>query len=155
MPNIRVDFDIPTFSLRVIAQRDIKADEQLFYCYCQANRSVKERRRQLATYGFVCQCKACANATPETDKLREEKDDRLQRIFDEEEEMFANPRFSIRSLDPLLKLEKDIVKEGLDFGEKFVELLIIIFQAYGKLNNRAMEMEYFHKAHKYRGQTNS
>jgi len=68
--------------------------------------------------------------------------------------MYANPRFGIRSLDPLLKLEKDIVKEGLDFGEKFVQLLIIIFQAYGKLNNRVKEMEYYNKAHKYRGQTN-
>ena len=154
MPNLRVDFDIPTFSLWFIAQRDIKAGEQFFYCYCQADRSVKERRRQLATYGFVCQCKACVNATPESDKLREEKNDRLQKIFDEEEAMFANPRFSIRSLDPLLELEKEIVKEGLDFGEKFVELLIIIFQAYGKLKNRVKEMEYFNKAHKYRGQIN-
>jgi len=29
--------------------------------------------------------------------------------------MFANPRFNIHSLDPLLKLEKEMVKEGLDF----------------------------------------
>ena len=149
-----MDFDIPTFSLRVITLREIKAGKQLFYCYCSLNESVKKRRKQLATYGFECQCKACTNATPESDKLREERDDRLQKIFDKEEEMYANPRFGIRSLDPLLKLEKDIVKEGLDFGEKFVQLLIIIFQAYGKLNNRVKEMEYYNKAHKYRGQTN-
>jgi len=41
--NVHMNFDIPTFSLQVIAMRDIEADQQLFYCY----RSAKERRRQL------------------------------------------------------------------------------------------------------------
>ena len=43
--------------------------------------------------------------------------DRTLKIIDEEEEMFANSQ--IRSLDPLLKLEKEMVKEGMDFSEKF------------------------------------
>jgi len=142
MPNVRVRFDVPTFSLQIISERDINAGGQLFYCYCQPDRSVKERRRQLATYGFVCRCSACVNATPESDKLREEVDDRIRMVIDGEEEMLANPRFSIRSLDPLLKLEKDIIKEGLDFGIPFVNLRIVILTAYKKLGILAKEWEY-------------
>jgi hypothetical protein len=147
MPNVTVHFDIPTFSHQVIAERDIKTGEQLFYCYCEPNRSVKERRRQLATYGFVCQCKACVNATPESDKLREEMEDRIQKIVNEKEEMFANPRFNTRSLDPLLKLEKGIVREGLDFRNKFTNLIYVILEGYVKLKNR----EYFNKGEKLTG----
>ena len=94
---------------------------------------------------------ACVNATSESDRLREQKDNRLQKIFDREKEMYADPGFSALSLGPLLRLEREIVKEGLDFGEKFV---VILFQAYGKLNNFVKEMEYFNKAKMYRGQIN-
>jgi len=150
-PNVHIRFDIPTFSLRVIALREIKAGEQLFYCYCSPNESVKKRRKQLATYGFECQCKACTNATPESDKLREEITDRIQKVVDMKEEMFANPGFNLRSLDPLLKLEKDIVDEGLDVVDTFVDLLYIIFQAYKKLGNIPKQIEYFIKGKKRAG----
>jgi len=40
--------------------------------------------------------------------------------------MFADPSFSVRSLGPLIKLEKEIVKEGLDSGPLFAALLSII-----------------------------
>ena len=150
-PNVHIRFDIPTFSLRVIALREIKAGEQLFYCYCSPNESVKKRRKQLGTYGFECQCKACTNATPESDKLREEITDRIQKVVDMKEEMFANPGFNLRSLDPLLKLEKDIVDEGLDVVDKFVDLLYIIFQAYKKLGNIPKQIEYFIKGKKRAG----
>lgn len=125
-------FDIPTFSLQIVALRDIEANQQLFHCYSKLNLSVKDRQRQLATYGFECQCKACVNATPASDKLREEMDDRIQKIV---EEFLAKSksRPSIGSLDSLLKLHKEIVEEGLDFGPNFDSLFCIIFQTYGKL----------------------
>ena len=45
-------------------------------------RSAKERRRQLLeTYGFVCRCKACVNATPESDKLRKERTTGSKRLW--------------------------------------------------------------------------
>jgi len=71
--------------------------------------------------------------------------DSIQKIIDEKEEMFANPQFSIRSLDPLLELEKEIVKEGMDFGDKFSSLIYAILQAYGKLKNRPKRIEYIKK----------
>lgn len=88
---------------------------------------------------------ACVNATPESDKLRNEVEDRIQKIIDEKEEMFANPQFSIRSLDPLLELEKEIVTEGLEFGDKFSSLIYVILQAYVKLKNRPKHLEYVNK----------
>ena len=140
-----------SMSLRVIAERDIEAGDQFFYCYCQPNRSVKERRRQLATYGFVCQCQACVNATPESDEIREEMNDRIRKIIDEKAGLFANPRFSIRSLGPLLKLEEEIVKEGLDFGSLFSNLLWTILKGYRETNSIAGEMEYIHKFNRCKG----
>ena len=144
MPNVHMIFDIPTFSLRAMAMRDIEANQQLFYCYRELYKSAKERRRQLLeAYGFVCQCKACVNATPESDKLREEMNDRIQNIMDDVPTFFAN--LNNRSLDPLLKLEREIVKEGLDFDEEFVSLLMTIWHAYKILNNIPKQKEYFDK----------
>jgi len=142
-----MNFDIPTFSLQAIAMRDIEADQQLFYCYRELYRSAKERRRQLLeAYRFVCQCKACVNATPESDKLREEMNDRIQKIMDDVPVIFAN--LNNRSLNPLLKLEKEIVKEGLDFDQKYINLLMTILHAYKRLNNIPKQKEYFDKCDK-------
>jgi hypothetical protein len=79
-------------------------------------------------------------------------DERIHTLLDEKEEMFANPRFSVL---PLLKLEKDIVNEGLDIGQMFFDLLYLIFQAYGKLNDRTKAMEYLNKANMYMERTDT
>ena len=65
--------------------------------------------------------------------------------------MFADPSFSVRSLGPLINLEKEIVKEGLDSGPMFAALLSIILKAYRKFNTTAGEMIYFNKVRKYTG----
>ena len=81
---------------------DIEPRQQLFYCYRGLKRPVREQRRQLLdsyVYGFVYQCEACVNATPESDKLWEEVHDRIVNFAVGEEEMFSNPRFKIHSLD--------------------------------------------------------
>jgi len=110
-PNVHISLDIPTFSLQAIAMRDIETDQQLFCFYRELYHSAKERRRQLLeVYGFMCECKACVNATPESDKLRQEMNDRIQKIMDDVAVIFANVNNCL--LDPLLKLEKEIVKEG-------------------------------------------
>ena len=143
-PNVHMNFDIPTFSLQAIAMRDIEADQQLFCSYRGLYRSAKERRRQLLeAYGFMCECKACVNATPESDKLREEMNDRIQKIMDDVAVIFAN--VNSHSLDPLLKLEKEIVK---DFDEKYINLLCTILFEYKRLDNIPKQKEYFDKCDK-------
>ena len=120
-PNVSVIFDVPTFSLQIIALRNIKAGQQLFYCYCGIYQSAKERQSQLlAIYNLACQCEGCVNATLQSDKLREEMIGRIEKIMEEAGEVVANPRFDLRSLHPWLELEKEIIKEGLEFGDHFV-----------------------------------
>jgi len=50
-----------------------------------------------------------------------------------------------RSLDPLLKLEKEIVK---DFDEKYINLLCTILFEYKRLDNIPKQKEYFVKCDK-------
>lgn len=148
-PNVDMKFDIPTFSIQIVALQDIEAGQQLFNCYCGIYQSAKERQRQLlTTYNFACQCQACVNTTPESDKLREEMKDRIEKLTEEAKKVFANPQFNLRSLDPWLVLEKEIVKEGLDFGVHFVLLLFDIYRAYGKLRNIPKQREYANKCQK-------
>lgn len=150
-PNVDVIFDIPTFSIQIIAKRNIEAGQQLFGSYCGIFQSTKERRSQLLTmFNFACQCKACVNTTPESDKLREEMKERIEKITEEAEKMLANPQFNLRSLDPWLKLEREIVKEGLDFGDHFVVLVFNIYNAYGKLKIISKQREYANKCQKLR-----
>ena len=56
--------------MKYIAVRDINAGDQIFLSYCNSGLPAEERRKLLETYGFLCQCAACVNATPESDKLR-------------------------------------------------------------------------------------
>ena len=72
--------------------------------------------------------------------------DRIQKIMDDVPVIFAN--LNNRSLDPLLKLEKKIVKEGLNFDEKYINLLCTILFAYKRLDNIPKQKEYFVKCDK-------
>jgi hypothetical protein len=145
IPNVHIKFDIPTFSLQIIALRDIEADQQLFYSYTEVEQSVKDRQAQLAAYGFECQCKACIEATPENDELREEMNSRAMDMF---KEVIMSSQFSVRSLDPLLELEKEIVKAELDFGESFTVLLYGIAQAYMRVDSIPKHKEYLRRGNK-------
>src|SRR5260221_12441321 len=106
-PNVDMNFDIPTFSMQIVANRNIEAGQQLFYCYCGIFQSAKERQSQLLTmFNFACKCKHCVNTTPESDKLRLEMKDRIEKITEEAVKVLANPQFNLCSLDPWLKLER-------------------------------------------------
>ena len=76
--------------------------------------------------------------------------ERIEKITEEAEKMLANPQFNLRSLDPWLKLEREIVKEGLDFGDHFVVLVFNIYNAYGKLKIISKQREYANKCQKLR-----
>ncbi len=145
--SICVEFDAQSFSMKYIAIRDINAGDQIFLSYCNQAMPAKERRKQLETYGFVCQCTACVDATPESDKLRQELEERLSKLFQGREAMIADPKFNVGSLDPLLKLEKDIMKEGLETESPY--LFRVIMDGYLKLKNQKKAEEYAKKLFKY------
>jgi hypothetical protein len=118
------------------AIRDIKAGDQLFFSYCSARGSVAERSAKLAPYGFVCKCPACINATPETDKLR----NTFEAQIDALRKMVTGSQCDEAALKDALRLEQDMVKEGLDAHLAFVALITLIYLAYVKLG-RLMEGE--------------
>ncbi len=61
----------------------------------------------------------CVNATPESDKLRQELEKKVSKLLQGREAMIADPKFSVRALDLLLKLERDIMKEDLEAHKTF------------------------------------
>jgi len=115
--------------MRFYAIRDIKAGEQLFYSYCAADNSLATRRTELAPCSFVCKCPACVNATPETDKLRTTFKAQIQAFRN----AALNSQISQTMLKKALKLEKAMIKEGLDIELPFALLLEVISAAYEKL----------------------
>ncbi|KAJ7218296.1 hypothetical protein C8J57DRAFT_1395150 [Mycena rebaudengoi] len=62
-PNTKPHFDIPSFSFRLFAVRDIAKSEELTLCYTDILRPAAERNSYLKPYGFVCTCAACKAAT--------------------------------------------------------------------------------------------
>ncbi|KAF9474369.1 SET domain-containing protein [Pholiota conissans] len=69
--NVYRGFDKAAFAFTFKALVNIRAGEQLLHPYCETHASVARRRSQLDSYGFVCGCHVCANATPASDKFRE------------------------------------------------------------------------------------
>ncbi|KAJ7211798.1 hypothetical protein B0H12DRAFT_1276660 [Mycena haematopus] len=61
-------FDMPSFSYRLYAVRDIPAGEELTYCYVDVEVPTAERQKSLEPYGFVCTCPACTD--PSSDARR-------------------------------------------------------------------------------------
>ncbi|KAF9532763.1 hypothetical protein CPB83DRAFT_880434 [Crepidotus variabilis] len=130
-PNIKQEFDCASFSLQFYANRDLKAGEQLFYSYCYINTGVAERRAELAPHGVVCKCSSCVNATPASDKLRLtyiQESSKLHQLA------LANWKQGQKT-DPkvfaaMLKLERDMINEGLHGEDPFYTLLVTIAGSY-------------------------
>ena len=119
--------------MQFYAVRDIKAGDQLFFSYCLSHDNVAERQATLAPYGFVCKCTACTNATPETDKLRKTFE---AKILDFKRKV-ATSQVNETLLKDALRLEKQMVKEGLDAHYAFESLVAVISLVclnLGKLN---------------------
>jgi len=120
-------FKLDSFSMQFCALRDIKAGEQLFYSYCEPDSNLEQRRAEIAPYGFVCECPACVNATPETDKPRN--------TFWTQIALFEKKVASSSAGLGETGVENAVVKEGLDAEFQFVTLLKVICLAYVKLGN--------------------
>ncbi|KAJ7782629.1 hypothetical protein B0H16DRAFT_1446935 [Mycena metata] len=58
-PNTAAEFDMPSFSFRLFAIRDIAAGEELTYTYTDTSASAAVRQKILEPYGFRCTCRAC------------------------------------------------------------------------------------------------
>ncbi|KAF4612614.1 hypothetical protein D9613_011828 [Agrocybe pediades] len=122
-PNVTYDFDLASFSYIFKAEKDIAAGEQLFYSYCKINVPVSVRKSQLAPYGIVCKCLSCINATPASDKIRMEFENRI----DDTVKWIMNPRANIHHA---LKLRQDLIDEGLEGQRTYACCLYAISMMY-------------------------
>ncbi|KAF8886427.1 hypothetical protein CPB84DRAFT_1787560, partial [Gymnopilus junonius] len=133
--NVIYKFDIPSLSFRFHAVLPIKAGEQLFFHFCKTGQSKAERAAELAPYGIVCNCPACENATPETDKLRKEYK-KLTREYtkkirqwlsletDGSQASGSSHKINENQLEPILRFTDALAQEGLpiEFLEAYGEL---------------------------------
>ncbi|KAJ7686553.1 hypothetical protein B0H17DRAFT_1332780 [Mycena rosella] len=62
-PNTTALFDMPSFSFRLFALRDIASGEELTYPYIDVTAPAAERQKALEPYGFRCTCPACRDPT--------------------------------------------------------------------------------------------
>ncbi|KAF8996696.1 hypothetical protein BDQ17DRAFT_1544628 [Cyathus striatus] len=63
LPNGIRKFDLPSFSLRVFASRNIKEKEEIFYSYFDNiidYPTAADRQEYLEPYGFTCSCASCS-----------------------------------------------------------------------------------------------
>ncbi len=130
IPNVHYHFHLKSFTVQFFALRDIKTGEQIFHSYCRANKTLEERKAKLALHGFECNCRVCANATPESDRLRKNFETQITNF-----KTLALKKPLRGILEQALKLEKDMIKEGLDIILNFGSLLIFISWVYAKLGN--------------------
>lgn len=139
MPNVRYHFELDSFSIQFHALRDIKAGEQLLYAYSCCNSTVAGRQIEHASYGFVCKCPACVNATPKTDRLRQQYQGQIDFLTTALEKSLKVDEFLLRTA---VDLEKEVDKEGLRGDVRFVKLLRAISLAYTKLGKPKKSAKY-------------
>ncbi|KXN82804.1 SET domain-containing protein 5 [Leucoagaricus sp. SymC.cos] len=130
IPNVTISFKRSSFSFQFSASRDIKAGEECFVSYCDIFQSATDRKKELAPYGFECKCKACLHATPATDKLRIEYQDKVARLVHTHGPWVLDT--TKRHFDELIEFEKEVVKEGLHSQKMYRFVVGIIGHWYEK-----------------------
>ncbi|KAJ2918000.1 hypothetical protein MD484_g2459, partial [Candolleomyces efflorescens] len=130
-------FDPVTFSLRFAAARDIKAGSQICISYTDMFLPKAERQEKLLRYDFQCACHGCANATPESERLRATcrkmiEDWKKQAVSD----WLKRPNLREGVLKPLLETKKQMEKDRLDYYEAaYFQLVLVISEVYKKVGN--------------------
>lgn len=131
MPNVNVEFSVPSFSFQCSALIDIKAGEELFYSYCGPTQPVADRQRELAPYGIVCSCPACKHATPETDKLRTEYKKIamgyiLKNFNGGGATTSGKQRVTESAIEPVIKFKDALIREGLHYTSEYKGMIFHI-----------------------------
>ncbi|KAF8869917.1 hypothetical protein CPB84DRAFT_1855921 [Gymnopilus junonius] len=142
--NIVEVFNLSSFSLQIVAMSNIKAGEQILRSYCDHGMSKAQRQAALTGNGFQCTCSACANATPESDKLRSEYRERAAGYLNDETfnqllngeldcTLPENRERALEVLEPMLKFHQESVDEGLSSAFELGILSSYVCQLYLKL----------------------
>ncbi|RXW13223.1 hypothetical protein EST38_g12634 [Candolleomyces aberdarensis] len=139
IPDVGHGFDASTFTMRFIALRDIKKGSQIFTSYASFNATKAERQKALAPYGFECTCRACVNATPQSDKLRKVSVALTQRWRSQAINVWPkDPNLTEKVLIPILETKRRMEEEGLDTKDAgYFTFPEILFRVYEKVGNIA------------------
>ncbi|KAF9532840.1 hypothetical protein CPB83DRAFT_846461 [Crepidotus variabilis] len=146
MPNVGVEFDARSFSVRFKAIRNIEAGEQLFCSYVNVAKDFARRQTVLYPYGITCHCRACLEAKPESDRVRTSFIGKIQAYTEFMSLQPSTAKDTKRlhvSLSEMLKLENAMVKEGIDGHSLFEGLLVAICCTFAKLGNKPRAREYY------------
>ncbi|KAF9474373.1 SET domain-containing protein [Pholiota conissans] len=133
--NVDRSFDMAAFAFVFKAAVDIKAGEQLFISYCEAAASVADRQRELAPYGIVCKCRVCTNATPESDKFRQEYDRRTREYQVRNAALMSGADASWpndKELNELQQVREMAIKEHLHNRTAYRYILGALFMGYAQ-----------------------
>ncbi|KAJ2929301.1 hypothetical protein H1R20_g7791, partial [Candolleomyces eurysporus] len=139
IPDVAHKFEPSTFTMRFTAVRDIKKGSQIYTTYTYPNSTKAERQKALIPYGFECTCRACVNATPQTDKLRQVSQNLTQKWRSQAINVWSkDPNLTEKVLIPILETKRRMEKEGLDTEEAgYYTFPEILFRVYQKVGNRA------------------
>ncbi|KAJ2920870.1 hypothetical protein H1R20_g16223, partial [Candolleomyces eurysporus] len=139
IPDVSHKFEPSTFTMRFTAVRDIKKGSQIYTTYTYPNSTKAERQKALIPYGFECTCRACVNATPQTDKLRQVSQNLTQKWRSQAINVWSkDPNLTEKVLIPILETKRRMEKEGLDTEEAgYYTFPEILFRVYQKVGNRA------------------
>jgi len=145
-PNVIFTFKVSSFSFQLIAAQDIKVGEELYCAYTNLARTKMDLQTDLAPYGFTCNCVACVNTTPATDKLRKTYVDEVSPLDDAQRNQ---PGTMVDTMASAKLLESKMVVEGLDVTFEFFTLLCIIVVVSNKLGRWAEKMKYQQRVQEY------
>ncbi|KDR74814.1 hypothetical protein GALMADRAFT_141147 [Galerina marginata CBS 339.88] len=150
MPNGKHSFDIASFSIQFFAVKPIKSGEQIFYSYAEPQDPLAVRRPYLERYRIDCKCYACTNSSPEIEAFRREFPQKIQALINKCNDMIGGlpvlgkdgqarppiprkpinpsiiPRLKKEVLEPLLRLQTDIEREGFGFYRETTNLWMVL-----------------------------
>ncbi|RXW17134.1 hypothetical protein EST38_g8720 [Candolleomyces aberdarensis] len=141
--DVDVVFEPATFTMRFTATRDIKAGSQIFTSYTSPDMTKAERQVALERYGILCTCRACTNATPQSDKLRKVSKTMIANWRRQCTEVWVNdPKLKESVLKPILETKRRMEEEGLDDAHTgYYTLYEIMYRAYQKVGSEKKEKE--------------
>ncbi|KDR67681.1 hypothetical protein GALMADRAFT_146961 [Galerina marginata CBS 339.88] len=136
MPNITQLFDIASFSVQFLASRSFHRQAYL-----------------MEHYSFECKCYACTNNSPESDAFRRDFPQKIEALTEKCNDMIGglvvishgqarprvprkpnnpkiHPRLKKEVLEPALRLQADIEREGLGLYQEATALWLVISRAW-------------------------
>ncbi|KAJ2923994.1 hypothetical protein H1R20_g13105, partial [Candolleomyces eurysporus] len=141
--DVDVRFDPASFTMRFTATRDIKAGSQIFTSYTSINKTKAERQVELEPYGIQCTCRACINATPQSDKLRKVCKTMIANWKKQCTEVWVkDPNLKESVLKPILETKRRMEEEGLDDAQTdYYSLYEIMLRVYKRVGNEKKAKE--------------